>query len=142
MKNHYIERAASLTAAVILLQTLYFKFSAAPVSVHIFSTLGVEPYGRILTGVLELITGLLLIFRRTSFLGAILGLGIISGAILSHLFILGIEVQNDKGQVFILALVVLFACLVTFFSKLSNAVQNYSNRSFIEKIKITLGEMF
>ena len=102
----YVERLLSIIAAVILLQTLYFKFTAAPVSVHIFSTLGLEPLGRIGTGVMELISGILLFIPRTSVYGAGLALGIMAGAILSHLLFLGIEVQGDGGNVFILAIIV------------------------------------
>lgn len=112
MKN-YIERGSSIFAAIILLQTLYFKFTGAPESVYIFEQLGAEPYGRIGLGVLELITAILLIVKKTSFIGGLLGLGIISGAILSHLFVLGIDVQNDGGTLFILALTVFILCLIT-----------------------------
>ena len=111
--KYYIERISSIIAAIILLQTLYFKFSGAPESVYIFSQLGIEPYGRIGTGVLELIIAVLLILKRTSIIGAILGLGVISGAILSHLFILGIEVQNDGGVLFGMAILVFVLLLIT-----------------------------
>jgi len=102
----YIERALSIVAAVILLQTLYFKFTAAPVSVHIFSTLGIEPWGRIGSGIVELISGILLSIPKTSLYGAILALGTMSGAILSHLLFLGIDVQNDGGSLFMMAMIV------------------------------------
>ena len=69
-----------LTVAVILLQTLYYKFTAHPDSVHIFSALGVEPYGRIGLGVIELITAVLVLLPRTQLYGMVLSLGIISGA--------------------------------------------------------------
>ena len=98
---------------MILLQTLYFKFTGAPESVYIFEQLGAEPYGRIGTGVLEFVIGGLLMFRRSSLLGAVLGLGVISGAILSHILVLGIEVQNDGGLLFVLALLVFVLCLIT-----------------------------
>ena len=104
--KHYIERISSVIAALILLQTLFFKFTAAPESVYIFSELGMEPYGRIGTGILELIVAGLLLVKRTSLTGGILGLGIISGAILSHLFVLGIEVQDDGGLLFGMAVLV------------------------------------
>lgn len=95
-----------LVVAGILLQTLYFKFSAAPESVWIFSQLGAEPWGRIASGVVELAAAALLLLPRTIGLGAAASLGIISGAIASHLFVLGIEVQGDGGLLFGLAVVV------------------------------------
>ncbi|MDN3644343.1 DoxX family protein [Lutimonas halocynthiae] len=110
-----IERISSVVAALILLQTLYFKFTAAPESVYIFSELGIEPYGRIGSGILELIIAILLLFKKSSLIGAILGLGVITGAIFSHIFVLGIEVQNDGGLLFGLALLVFILCLVTIF---------------------------
>ena len=110
-----IERISSIAAALILLQTLYFKFTGAPESVYIFSELGVEPYGRIGTGVLELIIALMLLIKRFSLIGAILGLGVITGAIFSHIFVLGIEVQGDGGLLFGLAILVYILCFVTVF---------------------------
>lgn len=103
---------AAVIAAIILLQTLYFKFTAQPESVYIFSKLGLEPYGRIGSGVVELIISLLLLLPKTRILGSFIGLGVISGAILSHLFVLGIEVQNDGGTLFFLALTVFICCLL------------------------------
>ena len=103
-----------LTVAIILLQTLYFKFTAHPDSVHIFSALGVEPFGRIGLGIIELITAGLILYPRSSLLGMVLSLGIIAGAIASHLLVLGLEVEGDGGGLFTLALVVLAADLVYF----------------------------
>ncbi len=101
-----------LTAAVILGQTLFFKFTGAPESKYIFSTLGVEPWGRIGTGILELITVGLLLYPKTPVLGAILAIGLMGGAIMAHLTRLGIEVQGDHGLLFKLGLTVLFAATV------------------------------
>lgn len=95
-----------LVVAAILLQTLFFKFTAAPESVYIFQTLGAEPWGRIGSGVAELIVAALLLWRRTAGLGAVGALAVISGAILAHLTKIGIEVQGDGGTLFVLALVV------------------------------------
>jgi uncharacterized membrane protein YphA (DoxX/SURF4 family) len=95
-----------LLAAVILLQTLYFKFSAAPESIYIFSKLGMEPWGRIGTGVLELIAGILLLIPATTVFGALLAIGLMAGAIFFHITKLGIIVQDDGGQLFIYALLV------------------------------------
>lgn len=98
-------------AAVILLQTLFFKFTGAQESVYIFTTLGIEPWGRIGSGVVELIAAVLLLIPSTVTIGAILALGTISVAILSHLTKLGIAIPavNDRGELFALALVV-FVC--------------------------------
>ncbi len=98
--------------ALILLQTLFFKFTAAPESVYIFSTLGLEPYGRIGIGILELIASVLLLIPSKTWMGAILGFGLMAGAIFSHLTQLGIEVQGDGGYLFILALIVLICCAI------------------------------
>lgn len=98
-----------ILAAGILLQTLYFKFTGAPESVYIFSSLGLEPWGRIGSGIGELVASILLLVPATVALGAVLTLGILSGAIASHLFVLGIEIQGDGGLLFGLAVVV-FAC--------------------------------
>lgn len=101
-----------LVAALIMLQTLYFKFSAAPESVYIFSQVGIEPWGRIGTGVAELIASILLLIPATIAIGALLSIGIMLGAIVTHLFILGIEVQGDGGQLFIYALIVVISSSV------------------------------
>lgn len=89
--------------AAILLQSLYFKFSASEESVYIFETVGMEPWGRIGSGVAELIAALLILIPKTSWVGALLALGIISGAIFFHLTKLGIEVMEDGGFLFMLA---------------------------------------
>lgn len=95
--------------AGILLQTLFFKFTGAEESVYIFTTLGMEPWGRIGSGIAELIACVLLLVPRTVSLGALLAVGVISGAIMSHLTKLGVVVKDDGGLLFVLALVV-FAC--------------------------------
>lgn len=101
-----------IAIAVILLQTLYFKFSGHPESVALFSKLGVEPWGRIGTGVIELIAGILILVPATALIGAALSLGLMAGAIASHLFVIGIESANDGGQLFMLAIIVLALSLV------------------------------
>src|SRR6516162_9780567 len=95
-----------VAAAGILLQTLFFKFTAAPESVYIFTRVGLEPWGRIGSGVLELIAALLILSPRLTWLGSAIAIGVMTGAILSHLTVLGIEVQGDKGLLFALALIV------------------------------------
>lgn len=107
----YVSWAMRVVAAVILLQTLFFKFSGARESVYIFSTLGMEPWGRIGSGVGELIAAILLLYPRTVSLGALMSLGVISGAIFFHLTKLGIALTavDDHGELFGLAVVV-FLC--------------------------------
>ncbi len=95
-------------AAVIMLQTLYFKFTAQPESVQLFSMLGMEPWGRIGTGVGELIAAILILYPPTSWIGAGLGVGLMSGAIFFHLTILGIFFGGD-ALLFSYAVVVFIA---------------------------------
>ena len=108
---------AQIVAAVILAQTLFFKFSGAPEAVAIFTTLGVEPWGRIALGVLELATAVLLLVPRTAALGGAVTVGLMVGAVGSHLGPLGIEVEGDGGQLFALACVTLIAGLVVTWAK-------------------------
>ncbi len=96
-----------IIVAFILLQTLYFKFTAHPDSVHIFSALGVEPWGRITLGIIELIVAIFILLPQTKTIGMISSLIIIVGAVISHLLVLGISVSNDNGKLFALALAVL-----------------------------------
>jgi len=100
-----------IVISFILLQTLYFKFSAHPDSVYIFKKVGLEPVGRIEIGVLELIAAILILIRKTIWAGALLTVGIISGAIFLHLTQLGIEINNDGGKLFYMALAVLILSL-------------------------------
>src|SRR6266705_1055206 len=104
-----------IVAAVILGQTLFFKFTGAPESVYIFTKVGMEPWGRYGSGVAELIAALLLFSSCHCWLGALLALGVMAGAIVSHLTVLGIVVQNDGGLLFGLALTVAACSLVTLF---------------------------
>lgn len=101
--------------AAILFQTLFFKFTGAEESVYIFTKLGMEPWGRIGSGVAELVACVLLLLPATTTLGAILALGVITGAIVSHLTKLGIVVQNDGGLLFGLALLVFAGSAVVLF---------------------------
>ena len=105
-KTPLVFHAARVLAALILLQTLYFKFTGSPESVYIFSTVGMEPWGRFGVGTAELIAGVLLLIRATAWLGAAMSLGLMAGAIGMHLTLLGIEVQGDGGYLFILACIV------------------------------------
>ncbi|MBI3477372.1 MAG: DoxX family protein [Acidobacteria bacterium] len=118
-----------IIAAVILLQTLFFKFTAAPESVYIFTKLGeflhgylsfvpvafAEQWGRIGSGMLELIAAILLLTPRFAWAGSLLAIAATTGAIVSHLTFLGIEVQGDKGLLFALAVTVVVTSAVALY---------------------------
>ena len=105
-----------VAAAVIMGQTLFFKFSGAPEPIYIFTTLGAEPYGRWLAGVSELVAVVLLLWPMMAGVGALLGVGVMSGALLAHLTTkLGIEVLGDGGLLFSLGVTVWVACAVIVF---------------------------
>lgn len=105
MKSNKIILVLRIAVAIILIQTLRFKFTAHPDSVYIFETVGLEPYGRIGIGILELIAGILLLIPKTVWIGATLTLGLMGGAIMMHLTQLGIEVRGDGGVLFYTAVI-------------------------------------
>jgi putative oxidoreductase len=117
-----------ITAAVIMLQTLFFKFSASAESVYIFSTIGMEPWGRIGVGVAELMAAGLLLVKRWSWVGALLGIGLMVGAVGMHLTILGIEVLGDGGYLFTLATIVLICSVLVMY------LQAARIREFVQRL--------
>lgn len=104
-----------LTSAVILAQTLWFKFTAAPESVYIFDKVGLGAAGRIGSGVAELIAAVFLVIPRTAWLGAGLAIAVMGGAIISHLTVLGIDVMGDHGELFALAVTVALCSAIVLF---------------------------
>lgn len=104
-----------IVAAGILLQTLFFKFTGSPESIYIFETIGLEPFGRYASGITELIAAILLLIPRFNWLGALLALGVMAGAIMSHLTVLGIEVKEDGGLLFALAVIVFASSAILLF---------------------------
>ncbi len=106
-----ISWTARLLAAFILLQTLYFKFSGVEESVYIFSKLGIEPWGRYASGIVELMAAVLILIPAYTGLGALIAGGVMTGAIFSHFSILGIEIHQDGGLLFLYAVIV-FTCSV------------------------------
>ena len=116
-KQNVLSWILQIAVAVILLQTLFFKFTGAAESVYIFTKLGAEPWGRIGSGIVELIASILLLVPRTIWLGALLALGTVSGAILAHLTQLGIKLTEvgDKGELFALAMAVFISSLAILF---------------------------
>jgi uncharacterized membrane protein YphA (DoxX/SURF4 family) len=118
-----------LVAAFIMVQSLFFKFSGAEESIYIFSTLGMEPFGRIATGIAELIASVLLLIPRTTWLGAGLGAATMSGAIFFHLTKLGIEVKGDGGQLFLYAVITFVSCIVLLLME-KQKIQNLVHSTF------------
>lgn len=129
MKNPIFTWTLRIIAAGILFQTLFFKFTGAEESVYIFSSLGMEPYGRIGSGIAELIAAVLILIPKTTLLGALLSCGVMIGAIFSHIFVLGTVVKNDGGLLFSLA-------VITFICSAILIVQNKEKLPDIIKFKI------
>jgi hypothetical protein len=127
MKNPAIKISwiAQIVVAIILAQTLFFKFTGAMESVEIFSKLALEPYGRYGAGLMELLIVLLLLRGKTAWIGALLGLGVMGGAILSHLTILGIESNGDGGMLFYLAVTAFLGCLVVAYIRKSDLLLKF-----------------
>ena len=114
----YVKLIIRITIAIILIQTLRFKFTAHPDSVYIFSQVGIEPFGRIGIGILELIASVLILVPKTTWLVATLVVGIIGGAIMMHLTQLGIDINGDGGLLFYTAIVTfIFSLLSLWFSR-------------------------
>ena len=109
----YFPLIIRLVIAVILIQTLRFKFTAHPDSVYIFEKAGLGDVGRIGSGILELISAILILIPRTVWLGALLSLGIISGAIVTHITKIGIEVNGDGGRLFFMAILIFVLSAIT-----------------------------
>lgn len=120
--------------AVILIQTLYFKFSGSAESVYIFEKLGIEPVGRIGSGITELLASILLFIDKTKFYAAVTAAGTMFVAIISHLFVLGIEVMHDGGTLFILAVItfILSSILATNYISDLKKLKNKRINSFLK----------
>ncbi|HWB27326.1 MAG TPA: DoxX family protein [Chitinophagaceae bacterium] len=111
-----------LLAVAIMGMTLFFKFSADPQSVKLFTILGMEPWGRIGIGVMELIACILILIPRTTPFGALLGLGLMAGAIFFHLTKLGINFDGDPW-LFIYAVITFVCCAVLVIFYLGDILQ-------------------
>jgi hypothetical protein len=134
--TNYSFWALRILAAIIMLQTLYFKFSASPESVYIFTKIGMEPWGRIGIGIQELIASILLFVPGFVWLGALLGIQLMAGAVFFHLTILGISVEGDGGYLFGLALTVLISCCIIAWmekSKIEDFVKQLYSRLITSK---------
>ncbi|WP_299335607.1 DoxX family membrane protein [uncultured Psychroserpens sp.] len=108
----YFPLILRIAVAVILIQTLRFKFTGNEVSIYIFTKVGLEPFGRIGIGIVELIAGILLLFKKTAWAGATITIGVIGGAIIMHLTQLGIEIKGDGGVLFYTAIITFLMALI------------------------------
>ena len=117
MKNPIFIWIVKLIAVIILVQTLFFKFTGAEESVYIFTKMGAEPFGRIGSGIVELIASILILIPRTTLLGALMALGTMTGAIFSHIFVLGIVVKEDGGTLFALAIITFICCSILIYNQ-------------------------
>lgn len=121
LKKYFTVRLiCRLVSAIIIGQTLYFKFTAHPDSVYIFTRLGMEPWGRYVIGLFELFAIITMLFKRTSWLGSFIAVTLMFGAIFSHLTLLGVNVQGDQGELFTLAVVVFICSLINLFLERSH----------------------
>jgi uncharacterized membrane protein YphA (DoxX/SURF4 family) len=121
-----------LIAAIIMLQTLLYKFTGAEESIYIFTTIGMEPWGRFGIGILELIASVLIFIPKWKWVGCLLGIKLMLGALFFHATILGFDVLGDMGYLVILALIVLIACAGSLI---------ISRVEFINNIKIILSKI-
>lgn len=124
MKSNIFIWILRLVAAVIMIQTLYFKFTGHPQSVALFTQLGMEPWGRIGTGVMELIASTLILYPRTTGWGAALGMGLMGGALFFHLTKLGIVFDGD-AVLFMYALITFVCCLILFIKYRQQVISNW-----------------
>jgi hypothetical protein len=118
-----------IVAAIIMLQTLYFKFSGHAESVGLFTELGIEPWGRIGTGIFELLASILILIPAVSYLGSILGIGLMAGAIGAHLTILGVS-YGGSPLLFIYAVIVFIVCVILLIldkQKIYILIKKYTN---------------
>ena len=125
--NKTISLLIRIIIALVLLETLWFKFTAHPDSVYIFTKMGLEPFGRIGIGISELIAAILLFTPKAIWAGALLSIGLMAGAIISHLTSLGIEINGDQGQLFYMAIGVFIFSLITLYYQRKNipVLRNY-----------------
>ncbi len=100
-----------ILAAAILLPVGYQKLMGDEMSIMLFDTLGMEPHGRVIIGVVEIIAALLLLSPLAAS-GALLAVGVMLGAIIAHVTVLGVEVGGDGGRLLVM-LSIVFASTTT-----------------------------
>lgn len=129
----FVSWLLQILAAVILLQTIYYKFTGAAESIYIFENAGLEPWGRYMSGIVELLAGLLLLLPGLNWLGAVLGLLVMTVALYVHLGVLGVEIMGDGGAMFYLATTVWICCLCVFWIRKPEIKRFFQKSSSGEK---------
>jgi len=121
----------------VFIQSLFFKFAGSQETVLIFNTIAdwmagigflagiAEPfraYGGTTVGLTELVATILLLVPRTRLWGALLSLGVISGAIFFHLGtplgvdrVIDVDGNTDGGVLFFMACGVWVASAITIY---------------------------
>jgi len=78
-----------IAAAGVFLMVGFLKLSGNAQLVGLFQAIGLGQWFRYLTGTLEVAGAILLLIPRTSGLGALMLVGVMVGAVMTHLFIVG-----------------------------------------------------
>lgn len=104
MKSLSINSMLTVIITIIVLQSVYFKFTGGAEMVYVFRALNVEPFGRYLSALMEFAACMLLYFQKTRLLGATLTMFLMLLAMLAHFCFLGLEVLGDAAIMFMLAL--------------------------------------
>lgn len=126
-----IEMLLRIVTAIILIQTLHFKFTGHPEAIHVFSSIGMEPWGRYGIGIVELIAGILFFLPNLWKIASVITFGLMIGAIGVHLFTpLGIVVhydgKEDGGQLFVMAIIaLLFSGILMILANLPEYCRNH-----------------
>ena len=110
MHKKIISWILQLVVVVILGQTLFYKFTDAPETAELFAQLGMGAFGYKLIGLLELIACILLLIPASVATGALLGWGLMTGAIIAHVTEIGFE--GELGVLGAMAITAWLCCMV------------------------------
>lgn len=100
MNSNFISWVLRIITTYIIFQIVYFKLSGDPQCIFVFEKMEIEPHGRFITGLIELVVGIFLLVPNTKLLGILGAFGAASCCLTAHFTVLGIEINNDGGQLF------------------------------------------
>jgi len=106
--HHPIVWILRFVAAYILITAAFMKFNGAEIDIKLFSHIGMEPHGRILIGILELAAAIFILIPQSTIYGAFLGLGVMTGAIIGHLTVIGLGGIHMAIIVFVCCLILIY----------------------------------